>query len=166
MPPLIAWHSAVTDEYSWNFMTPTLSPQYKLAVIRSWPEPNPYSSHFPAPFFFSKFNWIPSCKLFSHNQFLLNINKSFHAEKSESPTPNCCNYKENVIFQLSCLVLQPEQISIVRIYTEKNILPSHLRRIVTKFPLFLGSSDRRSEVLIPKSLYLSCSSYPSSDKAA
>jgi len=69
----------------------------------------------------------PLHKLFSHNQFLLNIYKTFYTEKSEFSIPNCCNYKEKVIFELSCVVLHTEKMSIISI--QKKILPSHLRRM-------------------------------------
>jgi hypothetical protein len=49
--------------------------------------------------------------------------------------------------------------SIVGIYTEKKILPSHLLRI-SQLSFCLGFSNQSSVVLRPKRLYLSCSSYP------
>jgi len=107
----------------------------------------------------------PLCKLFPHNQFSLNIYKTFHAEQSEFSIPNCCNYKEKVIFELSCVVLHADKVSIIRIYTEKNIAFQPTSKITT-FLFCLGFSDQSSVVLRPKRLHLSCSSYPSSVKAA
>jgi len=78
----------------------------------------------------------PLCKLFSHNQFLLNIYKTLHAEKSEISIPNCCNYEEKVIFELSCVVLQAEQMSIVRIHTEKKCLSIYVE--YHNYPFLLG----------------------------